>query len=123
MTRPVAAVAASMPLDELEAFLVSEGVSGAPVFADSGEIVGIVSKTDVVHIIRIQQSGTLKDLLIPRIRAADIMSAKVFCVPPDATARQVADIMVDEYIHRVLVGTLDNVEGIISSHDMLDLIR
>ena len=47
----------------------------------------------------------------------------VFFVSPDTNVRQVADIMIDQQIHRVLVGDNSNIVGIISSHDLLDLIH
>lgn len=123
MNAQVVTVPASMPLSELEDFFAAEGVSGAPVKAESGKIVGIVSKTDVVQAARLQKSDKFSEIFAPEPTAADIMKDGVFCVAPDASARNVADIMINQQIHRVLVGDINNVVGIISSHDLLDLIR
>jgi CBS domain-containing protein len=43
-------------------------------------------------------------------------------VAPDAPAREVADVLINERIHRVPVRRGADVVGIISTHDLLDLI-
>lgn len=123
MTTPVAAVPATMLLNELSDFFASEGVSGAPVTSESGDVVGIVSQSDLIQAVRLQRSKGLRGLLTSGPTATDIMNNRVFCVSPDASVRKVAELMVDEQIHRVLVGSIDEVVGIISSHDLLELVR
>jgi CBS domain-containing protein len=123
MTTPVVAVPARMRLNELGDFFASEGVSGAPVKSESGDIVGIVSLSDLVQAGRLRPYKRLRDLLTSGPSVMDIMNNRVFCVPPDTPVKKVADLMIEEQIHRVLVGSIGHVVGIISSHDLLELIR
>jgi len=123
MTTPVVAVPASMRLNELGDFFASEGVSGAPVKSESGDIVGIVTQSDLIQASRLQRRKRLKDLLASGPSVMEIMNNRVFCVSPDAPVKKLADLMIDEQIHRVLVGSIEDVVGIISSHDLLKLIR
>ena len=123
MMAPVVTVPLSMPLSELEEFFASEEISGIPVASSSGEIVGIVSKTDLIQAARLHKSEKFSELFAREQTAGDLMHQGVFIVSPDTTVREVADIMIDQQIHRVLVGDRDNIVGIISSHDLLDLIH
>lgn len=123
MTTPVAAVPSSMLLNDLGEFFVAEGVSGAPVRSEAGEIVGIVSQSDLIQARRLQGQARLGELLAPGPRVMDVMNNRVFCVSPDASITKVAELMIEEQIHRVLVGSVEEVVGIISSHDLLDLVH
>lgn len=122
MMTPIVAVSPSMSLSELEEFFASEGVSGAPVKSETGEIIGIVSKTDIIQTVRLQKTEKFSELFAPEQTVADIMNYGVFYVAPEAPVRSVADIMINQQIHRVLVGDANHVVGIISSHDLLDLL-
>ena len=123
MMTPVVTVPMSTPLSELEEFFASEEISGVPVRSSSGNIVGIVSKTDLVQAERLHKSEKFSEIFAREQTAGDIMHHGVFFVSPDTNVRQVADIMIDQQIHRVLVGDNSNIVGIISSHDLLDLIH
>ena len=122
MMTPVVTVPLSMPLSELEEFFAAEEISGAPVRSNSGKIVGIVSKTDLIQAARLHKSEKFSELFADEQTAGDMMHHGVFFVPQDTSIRKVADIMIDQQIHRVLVGDSENVVGIISSHDLLDQI-
>ena len=123
MMTPVVTVPLSMPLSELEEFFASEEISGTPVTSSSGEIVGIVSKTDLIQASRFHKSEKFSELFAREQTAGDMMHHGVFFVSPDTPVKEVADIMIDQQIHRVLVGDRDDIVGIISSHDLLELIR
>lgn len=123
MMTPVVTVSPSMSMSGLEEFFTLEGISGAPVKSDSGEIIGIVSKTDVIQSLRLQKSEKFSEIFAPEQTARDIMNYGVFYVAPDASVRSIADLMIDQQIHRVLVGDINHLVGIISSHDLLELIH
>jgi CBS-domain-containing membrane protein len=48
MTRQVAAVRPETPLKDVAALMVSKGISGVPVVADDGAVLGVVSEADFV---------------------------------------------------------------------------
>ena len=123
MMTPVVSVSPSMSLSELEEFFTAEGISGAPVKSDAGDTIGIVSKTDVIQTLRLKKAEKFSEFFAPQPTARDIMSYGAFYVEPDASVKSVANLMIDQQIHRVLVGDTHNVIGIISSHDLLELLH
>jgi CBS domain-containing protein len=53
------------------------------------------------------------------ITAGDIATPEVVWVSPDTPVSQVAELMRAEGIHRVLVGSRERLEGILTSFDIL----
>ena len=49
MTREVVTVAPHTSVPDIAAIMVEKHISGAPVLTDSGEIIGLVSQTDLLH--------------------------------------------------------------------------
>ncbi len=123
METRVVSVPPDMTLDQFEEFLTIQGIDGAPVQEESGEVIGIASKTDVIRALRFQEREAFEQLTGQNITVADIMTNEVIFVPPDLSAREVAEIMIEEGIHRVLVGDKHHVRGIITAFDLLGLVR
>ncbi|MFN3918850.1 MAG: HPP family protein [Methylohalobius sp.] len=122
MQPEVVSVPPEMTLDQFEEFLTIQDIDGAPVQNAAGEIVGIASKTDVVRALRFQEGDRLK-LSGKDITVGDIMTDEVVFVPPDLSPREVAELMIERRIHRVLVGDKRCVRGIITAFDLLRLVR
>src|SRR5688572_32789651 len=49
MTRAVVTVSPYTPVPDIAAIMVEKHISGMPVVTDSGEIIGIVSESDLLH--------------------------------------------------------------------------
>ncbi len=145
MNPEVLTVNKDMSVRGLAAFLLDNQISGAPVAGEKGELLGVVSMTDVaaaasrdagVATDRRNPSFYLKDLEEtygeedvrnfhieePDRRVEDIMTPTVYSVEVDATVAEVAKLMLDGHLHRVLV-TEDSIPiGIISTSDLLGLL-
>ncbi len=148
MTERPIAVDPAMSLAELESRLVAEGIYGAPVVSD-GHLVGVVSRSDIVRAISEQreraeefvsefyheppiQRVSARNLVLHEADVAaqrlaelvvqDVMSTRVIAVRPEESAEQVARCMLSYRIHRVLVTEGDELRGIISSLDMVELV-
>lgn len=138
----------AMSLAELESRLVAEGIHGAPVVLD-GHMVGVVSYSDIVRANSEEReraeefvSEFYQELPVYRVSARnlilresdvasqrlaelsvhDVMSTRVIAVRPEESAEQVARCMLTYQIHRVLVTDGDELRGIISSLDMVQLV-
>ena len=147
MNPDVLTVRQDMPVSELAAFLVDEGISGAPVVDDEGKLVGVVSLVDVAaagsgggtitkerhrpdfYLRDLEEAYSEDDLRRLHIEegedleVADIMTEAVFTVDEEATVSEVASIMLDAHLHRVMVtGAEDEIVGIISTSDLLGLL-
>ncbi|MDH3592919.1 MAG: CBS domain-containing protein [Planctomycetota bacterium] len=127
MTRELLTVTPATPLREFARLCAEDNVSGAPVVRVDGALVGIISRTDLMR--RLLEDdpmfgGSSPAEGLPSIgednrQVADVMETKVVSVAPDTPVHEVAELMVEDRIHRVLVVENDEPVGIITSLDLL----
>lgn len=145
MNPDVLTVPEDMSVHELAMFLIDNQISGAPVSGVDGELTGVVSMTDIVNAStddlgvtsdRRNPSFYLKDLEEtygeeevrhfhieePHLSVKEIMTPTVYSVEADATVAEVARLMLDGHLHRVLVTKDREAVGIISTSDLLGLL-
>jgi CBS domain-containing protein len=126
--------------------LLSAKISGFPVVKD-GRLVGVVSRSDVVRQLSVEQSlgemlsdyqresglesddETFLDRVarhvggrMEKLRVADLMTTALLSLPPDAPLQRVARMLVDHRIHRLLVVEGGQLLGLISSTDLVRLV-
>ncbi len=145
MTRDVVVVAADLPINRLVDILVDNSISGAPVVSGDGKPIGIVSLSDLVRSHALGEApaangssyyGQGLERLVARedmaslgvgaestTAARDIMTPMIFSVEEDIAVQEVADAMIRGRIHRVLVTRKGVMVGIISSLDLLCIVR
>ena len=147
MNKDVLSVGMDWSIEYLTDFLVENGISGAPVTSEDGKLVGVVSLTDIVR--HSSLPGNTSQLNSPYdyyrhglehhyatedIRSLnigtealdtvrDIMTPMVFDVTEDMKVKQVADTMIRGRIHRVFVTRDEKLTGVITTVDMLKVIR
>jgi CBS domain-containing protein len=146
MRRNVQTVAPSLRLPDLERAFLQAGVWGFPVI-DGDQLVGVVSRSDIVrqwdteqqtaahtsdfyrdaegfHEVPLQSTRDMAERVGERMQqltVADIMHRQLFAVGPDQTLRAIAETMVDNDIHRVLVTQHGRLLGLISTTDFVRL--
>jgi len=108
MTTDVITVSPNTTIKNLAMTLIKNQISGAPVSAKNGKIVGVVSEADIVA-----KKG--KD-----VKA--IMSKKIISVGEEATVEEIAQLMTTHRIKRVPVMRDNTVVGIISRADIVSAI-
>ena len=132
-------------VSRLAEFFMENCISGAPVQSSVGTPIGVVSLTDIVH----HDTQPEKDRDWPHdyylhaqerqyareeancfqieteslIMVRDIMTPVIFQVSEDTPVQQVAGMMLKNHIHRVMVLSNEKVVGIISTPDMLKIVR
>ncbi len=133
MRTDVISVQPSTPVPQLEDTLVGRRISGAPVIQD-GHLLGIVSRSDIVRYFSIHRSlstmlgkqaestSAREHKADPQLTVKDIMAETVVVVGPDEPIDDVARLMYERHVHRVLVTEGDSVLGIISALDLAQLI-
>ncbi|MCH7546967.1 MAG: CBS domain-containing protein [Planctomycetes bacterium] len=147
--RPVA-VSPTMTIRELAELLDANEISGVPVVDGQDRVIGVVSKTDLLHQwIRgsevsdggdysgagsFASSGSFIELLEDGIRANEIdrntdktieefMSVEPVTAHPDESLDVISRRMVNERVHRVIVVDQDSrLVGIVTTLDILDHI-
>jgi CBS domain-containing protein len=141
MTRSVHTVGVEWPLDELRSFLLDRGISGAPVVDPAGVLVGVVSATDLMRSDAREQTqtttpgyfassldrplsqdelGTMYVEVGDGQTVGEVMTPVVFQAEEETPVAEVADMMTQGRIHRVVVTRDAKVVGIVSA---LDLVR
>ena len=143
MNPDIMTVADEMTTDELARYLIEREISGAPVVDSQGHLIGVVSMTDIGRNVA-EPSGlgssrgsnfyrdgaadlTLEDLggryaEEPAVTVRDVMTAAIHQVPVTASVAEVAQIMVQQHIHRLVVTQGKEPVGIITSMDLLKLV-
>lgn len=137
------------PVGEAVRRLLEAHVSGAPVVGEGGEVLGVVSLTDVAEAMdgrapTARATAGEEDrsageyyrgpaLAAPLFRhepapplfarpVADIMTPYVIDVAPDTPIAQVCRRMCDMHLHRVLVTENGRLCGVISALDVLEAV-
>ena len=145
MTREVATVPEDYSLAELVAFLSQRMITGAPVVDSNGRLLGVVSVTDVARHSASQTSQVrstatpdffvrgwelvgedVKSFSVEKpsdFTVRDIMTPVVFSVSENATVGEMAETMVSGRVHRLLVMNGHRVSGIVTTLDLLKLLR
>jgi CBS domain-containing protein len=108
MTREVVTVSPSLPVKMLANLLIKNQISGAPVADKKGQIVGLVSETDVIA-----KKGK---------QVKTIMSNKVVQITEEAPVEEIARLMTAHKIRRVPVMRGKSLVGIVSRADVVGAI-
>lgn len=129
-----------MPIRALVELLEGAGVSGAPVVDRQGAVIGVVSKSDLLHacleraddyepaylyeMIRGDEDdevGPASSFPDPEIRVEDFMTDEPLTAPPTAALHALATMMHEARVHRVIIADGDRVPvGVVTS---LDIVR
>ncbi|MDZ7343643.1 MAG: CBS domain-containing protein [candidate division KSB1 bacterium] len=147
MNPHVISVPADWTIEELAQFLVDKAITGAPVKDEEGKLIGVVSLTDIVRHDSLAEMELRadephdyymrgwEDQLAPedlssfhveekpQVFVRDIMTPMIFKVDEHTSIQEVADTMIGGRIHRLLVTREGRVVGIVTTMDMLKVIR
>ena len=106
-----------LPAREAARLLEFYRVSGAPVVDLDGEVIGVVSQSNLVHTLT---SGSLLDAL-PGLLVRDLMSRPAVTVRGAETADAAARLMEANHVHRLVVVGADQRTpiGILSQTDLV----
>ena len=137
MTRDVVSVRKETTIRELAELFTSRKISSAPVLDDQGDMIGIVTETDLVeqdkslHIPTVislfdwviyLESGKKFEKELKKMTAqtvGEIYSTEVFTVAPGAPLSEVADLMTSEKVNTIPVVTGRKVVGVVARIDMI----
>jgi CBS domain-containing protein len=143
MSPDIITVADEMTTDELARYLIEREISGAPVVDGQGQLIGVVSMTDIARNMAeppdfaspgssgfyrddttdLRPEGSGQRYIEERaVTVRDVMTPVIHHVPVTASVADVARVMVDRHIHRLVVTQGTDPVGIITSMDLLKMV-
>lgn len=144
MNPDVLTARADMSVAELIAFLLDNEISGAPVEDQDGQLVGVVSVTDIArstteqgdfvrsrnspdYFVRIwgEDADELPGFHVEEdsgLLVSQIMTPAIFAVEETTPIADVARTMLDSHVHRVIVMRGGRTVGIVTTTDLLAVI-
>lgn len=146
MNRKVLTVREEMTVREVADFFTENMISGAPVVDRNNNLIGVVSLTDIVQCSHRKASITLEERETTFYRGweqelsglevenfhveecewatvHEIMTPLTYKVSEDTDVGEMAEIMVNARIHRLLVTRDDRLRGIVTTMDMLKVLK
>lgn len=115
MIKDVITVNDTTPLKEVTKMFGEKRITGAPVVNGAGELVGVLSETDIIR------KTTSIGAWSPNT-AGQIMTKPAVTIAPDETLQRVCELMHNRRIHRVVVAEGARIKGIITTMDILRAI-
>jgi len=115
MVKDVITVTESMPLKDVARMFVEKKITGAPVVNAEGELVGVISETDIIR--KTTSIGAWSPSTV-----GQIMTRPAVTVSPDETLQRVCEMMYNRRIHRVVVAEGARIKGILTTMDILRAI-
>ncbi|MEM8961858.1 MAG: CBS domain-containing protein [Acidobacteriota bacterium] len=143
MNPEVLTVRADMTVQALAAYLIDNAISGAPVAGQDGSLVGVVSVVDIakaasreIHVlggrpdfyVQAWPEDTDPRSVLPTedigrdLLVRDVMTPDPLSVSEDTRVSDIAELMLREHVHRLLVTRGTHVVGILSTSDLLGLL-
>ena len=129
MLSPVSTVTPSASVKEVAKLLVEKSISGVPVVAEDGKLLGMISEGDLLHrseagterrrpcwLAALVADETLADEYVRSHarKVEDIMTRKVITASPDTPLHEIATLLERNSIKRVPIVDNDRLVGIVS---------
>jgi CBS domain-containing protein len=136
MRADVVTVRAHWDIREALRIFQQKGISGAPVLDGEGKLTGVLSVADIARGQEgaerralahceyygapiLERDPDLETVQFPRVAVRDVMTPLVIDAPEEATVADLAGIMVERHVHRVIITREGEVVGIVSTLDLL----
>ena len=139
MRKRVVSIKPEMLVQEVAKVFDDKGISGAPVIDNHGHLLGVVSKSDLVHHQRdgegdhfsFYKAGSGVEVLpkgyhmeLPdRTRVREIMTPMIIQAEESTPVPDIAKMMRKKHIHRVFIMEGKKMIGVVTTMDLLKLME
>lgn len=145
MTKEIKCVDPDIRINELDKIFVKDRINGAPVVDENGNLIGVVSKSDIVnydlkkgihassmsdyyHDTGVEPQQITDDFIdtealsLLDATVKDLMKTDVITGNPNDSIHDLANMMYDKKIHRLVIVEGSKVVGIVSTLDILKVV-
>jgi CBS domain-containing protein len=125
MSSPLKTVRGTSFIDHAHRQLQQFRVSALPVVDEDEQVIGVISRTDVLKVGR-REANSRPDarlLAFPAKPIQEFMTPEPVTVPGDTPLSKVADLMVKRRIHRIFVEEGGKTVGLVTTRDLMRAIR
>ena len=119
MQQDVVAVNPESALAEAITLLADAHVSALPVVSSTGQLVGVISASDILGAEAEVQSAEGRATLFETTTVQELMTPTPQVIEPQADVRDAARRMLYAEVHRLFVTTGERLEGVISATDIV----
>lgn len=120
MTREVVSIGPETPLGEVEALFDARGYDALPVVDPGGELVGIVSKLDLLRAFHFTPDSIVPHYEEIRRRAAQsVMTLEPYAVEPEMPLTRVLETLVATRVKSLPVVRTGRLVGMVSREDVI----
>jgi CBS domain-containing protein len=145
MQTNVITVSPEAALADVQRIFVEEGIGGCPVVDEHGTVVGVISSTDILRAVEEDRDTAAAETRFYRedlefsgpewsdlenfqdrlaeVQVRETMTPGTLSVDPDTPVAEVARLIRQHRVHRVLVVEGDSLAGIISTFDLVGLLE
>lgn len=133
MNETVVTMPETATLREIDQTLERFGISCVPIVDDAGACTGVLSRTDLLRIGRIEAktgANSQRLLELPNICAKEVTQSSPVTVLPDVPVADVAKLLFRHHIHRVFIREVDSADesrpslrGVFSTKEVLAAVR
>ena len=102
--------------------LADKHISGLPVVSKRGQLIGVISTTDVLQLLAEAQDPEHRAEVLEGTQVREIMTAKPVTVTPDENIREAARQMLYGEIHRLFVEFDGTLVGVLTQSDIVGAV-
>jgi CBS domain-containing protein len=114
MTPAIQVINRNKSVREAERVFITENISGAPITDDEGNLVGFVSKTDIIRFDSCGEDPTYT-------RLYEIANPNVITVSASLPINEAAQKMLQDHVHHLVVMNGESLAGVLSAFDFVRL--
>ncbi len=122
MQTNVLTIRPDIPVAEAVISLADAHVSGLPVVDGNGQILGVVSTTDLLGAEAEASDDRARASLFKRTQVRDIMTPHAQTIAPDAEVKEAAQQMLYVDVRRLFVVSDEKLVGVISTKDIVQAV-
>lgn len=133
MTTEIITIKESDKIRNLVKLFADNEIYGVPVLDNNDYVVGVVSSSDIMRKEKSEHFyvnpffydfnvNIFEDTRFFDKPVSSIMTEDIITVSPEATIEEMAKIMYDNKVHRLLVTKFDKLLGIVTTYDLLKLL-